>query len=161
MLSRIYRKLAEYEYSLSNFYKKISCRNDEYSNFFNQLSIEEKRHSKMLFALLDKRKETIPTKYSIESIEYKEEKKKVNSRLSIRNPLFYIIFRGKAASSYSTEDILKFVRNGERLAYIYYSLLVSIVKFLNFTTNSKIYDLDTNILSTIRDEEKVHSQLVK
>jgi len=115
----------------------------------------------MLFALLDKRKESIPIKYSIESIEYKEEKKKVNSRLSIRNPLFYIIFRGKAASSYSTEDILKFVLNGERVAYIYYSLLLSIVKFLSFITNSKMCDLDINILSTIRNEEKVHSQSIK
>lgn len=160
MLSHIYRKLAEYEYSLSNFYKKISCRKDEYSNFFNQLSIEEKKHSKMLFALLDKRKETIPTKYSIESIQYKEVKKKVNSRLSIRNPLFYIIFRGKTASSYSTEDILEFVRNGERIAYIYYSLLLSIVELLNYITKDTIYELDINILSTIRDEEKVHSQIL-
>ena len=159
MLSLIYRKLANYEYALSNFYKKISSRNDEYSNFFNQLSIEEKKHSKMLYSLLDKREEIIPSKYLVESIQYKNEKKKVNNKLSIRNPLFYIIFRGKTASSYSTRDLLRFVQNGEKIAYSYYSLLLYLVKFLSYITKNSLYKLDIKILSTIREDEKIHSQL--
>jgi len=159
LLSLIYRKLANYEYALSNFYKKISSRNDEYSNFFNQLSIEEKKHSKMLYSLLDKREEIIPSKYLVESIQYKNEKKKVNNKLSIRNPLFYIIFRGKTASSYSTRDLLRFVQNGEKIAYSYYSLLLYLVKFLSYITKNSLYKLDIKILSTIREDEKIHSQL--
>jgi len=160
LLSLIYRKLANYEYALSNFYKKISSRNDEYSSFFNQLAIEEKKHSKMLYSLLDKREETIPSKYLVESIQYKNEKKKVNNKLSIRNPLFYIIFRGKPASSYSTRDLLKFVQNGEKIAYLYYSLLLYMVKCLRYITNNSLYKLDIKILSTIREDEKIHSQSI-
>jgi len=160
LLSLIYRKLANYEYALSNFYKKISSRNDEYSNFFNQLAIEEKKHCKMLYSLLDKREEIIPSKYLVESIQYKNEKKKVNNKLSIRNPLFYIIFRGKSASSYSTRDLLKFVQNGEKIAYLYYSLLLWVVKCLTYITNDSLYKLDIKIISTIREDEKIHSQLI-
>jgi rubrerythrin len=158
VLSHIYRKLAHYEYSLSNFYKKISRRDDEYSSFFNQLSIDEKRHSKMLFALLDKRKKVIPTKYLIEAIEYNNETTKSNSNLSTRNPLFYLIFRGKNASSYSTKELLSFISNGEKVAYIYYSILLYIVKFLSLITKDKLYELDIKILNQIREEENIHSK---
>ena len=160
MLNLIYRELANYEYALSNFYKKISSRNDEYSNLFNQLAVEEKKHSKMLFSLLDKREKTIPSRYLVESIQYKNEKKKVNNKLSIRNPLFYIIFRGKPASCYSTRDLLKFVQNGEKIAYIYYSLLLYLVKCLSYISKNSLYKLDIKILSTIREDEKSHSQLI-
>ena len=158
MLSHIYRKLAHYEYSLSNFYRKISRRDDEYSSFFNKLSIEEKKHSKMLFALLDKRKEIIPTKYLIEAIEYNNETLKSNEKLSTKNPLFRLVFRDKTASSYSTKELLYFIRNGERTAYIYYSLLLYLVKFLSLISNDKLYELDIKILETIREEEKKHSR---
>lgn len=158
MLSHIYRNLAHYEYSLSNFYKKIAARDDDYSSFFNQLSLDEKRHSKMLFALLDKRKEIIPTKYLVESIEYPNETTKSNLSISTRNPLFYLIFRGKSASSYSTKDLLPFIKSGERVAYLYYSVLLYLVKFLSFMTKDKLYELDINILLTIREEEKEHSE---
>lgn len=158
MLNRIYRKLAEYEYSLSNFYKKIASRDDEYSSFFYELSKDEKRHSKMLFALLDKRNEIIPTKYLIEAIELSNETKNTNIRVSKNNPLFYLIFRGKSASSYSTYELLSFVKNGEEVAYMYYSILLYIVKFLHLMTRDKLYELDINILSQIREEEKGHSK---
>jgi hypothetical protein len=114
----------------------------------------------MLFALLDKRKEVIPTKYLIESIEYNNETTKTNSNLSTRNPLFYLIFKGKSASSYSTADLLNFIRNGEKIAYIYYSIILYIVKFLSLITKDKLYELDIKILSTIREEEKNHSNIV-
>ena len=158
MLSHIYRKLAHYEYSLSNFYKKISRRDDEYSSFFSQLAIDEMKHSKMLFALLNKRKEIIPTKYLIEAIEYTNNTVKSNEKLSTKNPLFYLIFRGKSASSYSTRDLLTFIRNGEKIAYIYYSAILFIVKFLSLITKDKLYELDIKILSIIREEENSHSK---
>lgn len=174
MLNLVYRKLAEYEYSLSNFYKKISARDDEYSAFFNQLSIDEKKHSKMLFALLDKRKEKIPTKYLVESIQLSNPSetvlpnkiKNTNIGVSKNNLLFRLIFKNKAASSYSTYELLSFIRNGEKIAYIYYSLLLYIVKFLYLVTSSleprseknEMYKLDIHILSHIREEEKNHSQ---
>lgn len=158
MLSHIYRKLARYEYSLSNFYKKIAARDDEYSSFFNQLSIDEKKHSKMLFALLDKRKEIIPTKYLVESIKYHNETIKGNENVSTRNSLFYLIFRGKSASSYSTKDLLPFIKSGEKVAYLYYSVLLYLVKFLSLMTNNKLYELDIKILATIKEEEKEHSK---
>ena len=158
MLSCIYRKLAEYEYSLSNFYKKIAAREDEYSLFFNQLSIDEKKHSKMLFALLDKRKEIIPTKYLVEIIKYHNETIRSNKNVSTRNPLFYLIFKGKSASSYSTKDLLPFIRSGEKVAYLYYSALLYLVKFLSLMTNNNLYELDIKILTIIREEEKEHSK---
>lgn len=166
MLNRIYRKLAEYEYSLSNFYKKIGARDDEYSSFFNQLAIDEKKHSKMLFALLDKRKEIIPTKYLVEAIELSNllgcssanKSKNTNIEVSKRNLLFRLIFRGKSASSYNTYELLSFVSNGERIAYLYYSLLLYIVKLLYSITKDKLYELDIKILSQIRDDEKNHSK---
>ena len=160
MLSHVYRKLAEYEYSLSNFYKKIAARDDEYSSFFNQLSLDEKKHSKMLFALLDKRKEIIPTKYLVEIIKYHNEAIRSNKNVSTRNPLFYLIFRGKSASSYSTKDLLLFIRSGEKVAYLYYSALLYLVKFLSLMTNDKLYELDIKIITTIREEEKEHSKEV-
>ena len=158
MLSHVYHKLAQYEYSLSNFYKKVAARDDEYSSFFNQLSIDEKKHSKMLFALLDKRKKIIPTKYLVESIKYHNKTTKSNKNISIRNPLFYLIFRGKSASSYSTKDLLPFIRSGEKVAYLYYSALLYFVKFLSLMTNNKLYELDIKIITTIREEEKEHSK---
>ena len=158
MLSHIYHKLARYEYSLSNFYKKIAARDDEYSSFFNQLSIEERKHSKMLFALLDKRKEIIPTRYLVESIKYHNETIKSNEKVSTRNPLFYLIFRGRSASSYSTKDLLPFIKSGEKVAYLYYSVLLYLVKFLSLMTNNKLYELDIKIITTIREEEKEHSR---
>ena len=158
MLSHVYHKLAEYEYSLSNFYKKIAARDDEYSFFFNQLSLDERKHSKMLFALLDKRKKIIPTKYLVELIQYSNETIRSNKNISIRNPLFYLIFRGKSASSYSTKDLLLFIESGEKVAYLYYSALLYLVKFLSLITNNKLYKLDIKILTTIREEEKEHSR---
>lgn len=158
MLNRIYRKLAIYEYSLSNFYKKIAARDDEYSSFFNQLAIDEKKHSKMLFALLDKRKETIPTKYIVEAIKLSNKTKETNLKVSKTNPLFNLIFRGKHASSYSTYELLSFVSNGERIAYVYYSSLLYIVRLLYFLTKYKLYELDIKIISLIRDDEKNHSK---
>ena len=158
MLSHTYRKLAEYEYSLSNFYKKIAARDDEYSSFFNQLSIDERKHSKMLFALLDKRKKVIPTKYLVETIKYPNENIKSNENVSTHNPLFYLIFRGKSASSYSTKDLLPFIRSGEKVAYLYYSVLLYLVKLLSLMTNNNLYELDIKILTTIREEEKEHSK---
>lgn len=158
MLNRVYRKLAEYEYSLSNFYKKIAARNDEYSEFFNQMSQDERKHSKMLFALLDKRNETIPTKYLVEAIQLTNETKKTNVKVSRNNPLFRLIFKNKLASSYSTSELLPFVCNGERIAHLYYSVLLYTVKFLYLITKNKMYELDINILSRIREEEKDHSQ---
>ena len=158
MLSPIYRKLAEYEYSLSNFYKKIASRDDEYSSFFNQLSVDEKKHSKMLFALLNKRKEVIPTKYLVETIKYHNKTTKSNNNVSTRNPLFYLIFRGKSASSYSTKDLLPFIRSGEKVAYLYYSVLLYLVRFLSLMTNNTLYELDIKILTTIKEEEKEHSK---
>ena len=158
MLSHIHCKLAEYEYSLSNFYKKIAARDDEYSSFFNQLSIDEKKHSKMLFALLDKRKKIIPTKYLVETIEYHNKTIRSNKNISIRNPLFYLIFRGRSASSYSTKDLLPFIKSGEKVAYLYYSVLLYLVKFLSLMTNNKLYELDIKIITTIREEEKEHSK---
>lgn len=168
MLNRVYRKLAIYEYSLSNFYKKIGARDDEYSSFFNQLAIDEKKHSKMLFALLDKRKEIIPTKYLVEAIELSNllrcssanKSKNTNIKVSKNNLLFRLIFRGKSASSYNTYELLSFVRNGETIAYIYYSLLLLLVKLLYIITKDKLYELDINILSTIREEEKKHSKRI-
>ena len=158
MLNRVYRKLAEYEYSLSNFYKKIGARNDEYSSFFYELSKDEKKHSKMLFALLDKRNEKIPTKYVVEAIEFSNKTKNTNIQVSKNNILFKLIFKGKSASSYSTIELLSFVRNGEKIAYWYYSVLLYTVKLLYLITNNKVYELDINILSHIREEEKKHSK---
>jgi hypothetical protein len=112
----------------------------------------------MLFALLDKRNEKIPTKYVVEAIELSNETKQTNIKVSKNNLLFRLIFRGKSASSYSTYELLSFVRNGERVAYIYYSILFYIVKFLYLITKSKLYTLDIKILSTIRNEEKRHSR---
>jgi len=111
----------------------------------------------MLFALLDKRKEVIPTKYLIESIEYRNETTNTNTQVSTKNLIFYLIFRGKSASSYSTKELLSFIRNGEKVAYLYYSILLYIVKFLNIITKDKLYELDIKILSTIREEENNHS----
>jgi len=112
----------------------------------------------MLFALLDKRKEIIPTKYLVEAVEYNNKTVKSNDRVSTKNPLFYLIFRGKSASSYSTRDLLIFIRNGEKIAYIYYSAILFIVKFLSLITKDKLYELDIKILSTIREEENNHSK---
>lgn len=160
MLNHIYRKLAVYEYSLSNFYKKISSRDDEYSSFFYDLSKDEKRHSKMLFALLDKRKEKIPTKYLVEAIEFSNKTKDTNIRVSKNNPLFRLIFKGKAASSYNTHELLSFVRKGERIAYLYYSVLLLVVRLLYLITKDKLYELDISILSSIREEERKHSKRI-
>lgn len=112
----------------------------------------------MLFALLDKRKETTPTKYLVESIKYSNEIINSNLNVSTRNLLFYLIFRGKSASSYSTKDLLPFIKSGERVAYLYYSILLYLVKFLSLMTKDKLYELDIKILITIREEEKEHSR---
>ena len=112
----------------------------------------------MLFALLDKRDKIIPTKYLVEAIEISNETKRTNIRVSKNNPLFYLIFRGKSASSYSTYELLSFVHNGEKIAYLYYSALLLVVRFLYLITKDKLYELDIKILSQIRQEEKNHSQ---
>ena len=114
----------------------------------------------MLFALLYKRKEIIPTKYLVEIIKYHNEAIRSNKNVSTRNPLFYLIFRGKSASSYSTKDLLLFIRSGEKVAYLYYSALLYLVKFLSLMTNDKLYELDIKIITTIREEEKEHSKEV-
>ena len=157
MLSRIYYKLAIYEYSLSNFYRKISKRDDEYSSYFYQLSVDEKKHSKMLFSLLSKRGYVIPNKYLVEEVIIQGQEVKTNTEVSKRNVLFYLIFKGKYASSYSTNELLSYVNKGERVAYVYYSVLLWVVRCLSYLTQDKSYELDINILSTIRSEEKEHS----
>lgn len=157
MLSHIYHKLALYEYSLSNFYRKISKRGDEYSSYFYQMSVDEKKHSKMLFSLLNKRDWSIPNKYLVEEIIVDSKVTKTNIRVSKRNLLFYLIFKGRSASSYSTKELLTYVTKGEKIAYLYYSVLLGLAKCLSYITQDKLYDLDINILSTIRSEEKEHS----
>lgn len=112
----------------------------------------------MLFALLDKRKEIIPTKYLVESIKYSNETVNSNLNVSTNSLLFYLIFRGKSASSYSTKNLLPFIRSGERVAYLYYSVLLYLIKFLSLTNNNKRYELDIKILTTILEEEKKHSR---
>lgn len=158
MLSYIYYKLALYEYSLSNFYQKISKRGGEYSSYFYQMSVDEKKHSKMLFSLLSKRGWEVPNKYLVEEVVISNISTKTNIKVSKRNLLFYLIFKGRPASGYSTKELLRYVAKGERIAYLYYSVLLYIVQCLRYVTKNKVYDLDINILSTIRNEEKVHSE---
>lgn len=157
MLSHIYYKLAIYEYSLSNFYRKISKRDDEYSSYFYQMSVDEKKHSKMLFSLLTKRGWVVPSKYLIEEVIVDSRVTKTNIEVSKRNILFYLIFKGRSASSYSTKELLTYVTKGEKIAYLYYSVLLWLVRCLSYVTQNKLYELDINILSTIRREEKEHS----
>lgn len=157
MLSHIYHKLALYEYSLSNFYRKVSRRGDEYSSYFYQMSVDEKKHSKMLFSLLNKRGWVVPSKYLVEEMIVNSKITRTNIQVSKRNLLFYLIFKGRSASSYSTKELLTYVSRGEKIAYIYYSILLWLVKCLSYVTQDKVYSLDINILSTIRSEEKKHS----
>lgn len=157
MLSHIYHKLAIYEYSLSNFYRKVSKRGDEYSSYFYQMSVDEKKHSKMLFSLLSNRGWNVPNKFLVEEVVTKGNVTKTNIQVSKRNVLFYLIFKGRYASSYSTKELLTYVSKGEKIAYLYYSVLLWVVKCFSYVTQDKLYDLDINILSTIRSEEKEHS----
>jgi len=129
------------------------------------MSVDEKKHSKMLFSLLarrnlalrNKRGWSIPTKYLIEKVVVDSKVTKTNIQVSKRNILFYLIFRGRSASSYSTKELLSYVTKGEKIAYLYYSVLLWLVKCLSYVTQNKVYDLDIKILSTIRSEEKEHS----
>jgi len=111
----------------------------------------------MLFSLLSKRGYDVPNKYLVEEVIIQGQKVETNIEISKRNVLFYLIFKGKSASSYSTNELLSYVIKGERIAYVYYSVLLWIVKCLRYITQNKLYDLDINILSTIRSEEKEHS----
>lgn len=121
------------------------------------MSVEEKKHSKMLFSLLSKRGGSIPSKYLVEEVVVGSKITKTNIEVSKRNILFYLIFKGKSASSYSTKELLTYVTKGEKIAYIYYSVLLWVVRCLSYVTQNKLYELDINILSTIRSEEKEHS----
>lgn len=146
-----------YEYSLSNFYRKISKRDDEYSTYFYQMSVDEKKHSKMLFSLLSKRGHDIPNKYLTDEVIVDSKVIRTNIQVSKSNMLFYLIFKGKSASSYSTKELITYVTKGEKIAYLYYSVLLWLVKCISYVTQDKLYELDINILSTIRSEEKKHS----
>lgn len=121
------------------------------------MSVDEKKHSKMLFSLLSKRGWNIPNKYLIEEVVMDSKVTKTNIEVSKSNILFYLIFKGRSASSYSTKELLTYVSRGEKIAYIYYSVLLGLVRCLSYATKDKVYDLDINILSTIRSEEKEHS----
>lgn len=121
------------------------------------MSVDEKKHSKMLFSLLSRRGWNVPSKFLVEEVIVGSKVTKTNIEVSKRNILFYLIFKGRSASSYSTKELLTYVIKGEKIAYMYYSVLLYIVKCLRYTTKNKIYDLDINILSTIRSEEKEHS----
>lgn len=125
------------------------------------MSVDEKKHSKMLFGLLSRRGWSVPTKYLTEEIIIDNQITKTNRQVSKRNLLFYLIFKGRPASSYSTKELLIYVTNGERIAYIYYSVLLGVVKCLSNITQNKKYELDINILSTIRREEGEHSNREK
>ena len=125
------------------------------------MSVDEKKHSKMLFGLLSRRGWSIPTKYLTEEVIVDSKATKTNLQVSKRNLLFYLIFKGRPASSYSTKELLIFITNGERIAYIYYSVLLRLVKCLSYITQNKKYELDINILSTIRREEGEHSNCEK
>ena len=122
------------------------------------MSVDEKKHSKMLFSLLSKRCWEVPNKYLVEEVVVKSKVTKTNTQVSKRNLLFYLIFKGRSASSYSTKELLKYITKGEKIAYLYYSVLLYVVKCLKYITKDKLYDLDINILSTIRSEEKEHSK---
>lgn len=121
------------------------------------MSVDEKKHSKMLFSLLSKRGWNVPNKFLVEEIILDSKITKTNIQVSKRNVLFYLIFKGKSASSYSTKELLTYVSKGEKIAYLYYSVLLWLVKCLSYVTQDKVYELDINILSTIRSEEKEHS----
>lgn len=121
------------------------------------MSVDEKKHSKMLFSLLSKRGWLIPSKYLVEKVIVDSKITKTNVEVSKRNILFYLIFKGRSASSYSTKELLTYVNKGEKIAYIYYSALLGLVKCLSYVTQDDVYRLDINILSTIRSEEKEHS----
>lgn len=121
------------------------------------MSVDEKKHSKMLFSLLDKRGWIIPSKYLVEEVIVGSKVTKTNIQVSKRNVLFYLIFKGRSASSYSTKELLTYVTKGEKIAYLYYSVLLWLVKCFSNITKDKVYKLDINILSTIRSEEKEHS----
>lgn len=110
----------------------------------------------MLFSLLNKRGWSIPNKYLVEEVVVDSKVTKTNIEVSKRNVLFYLIFKGRSASSYTTKELLTYVSNGEKIAYLYYSVLLWAVKCLSYVTKDKVYDLDINILSTIRSEEKEH-----
>jgi hypothetical protein len=111
----------------------------------------------MLFSLLSKRGYDVPNKFLVEEVIIQGQEVKTNIEVSKRNVLFYLIFKGKSASSYSTNELLRYVSKGERIAYVYYSVLLWGVKCLSYLTQNKMYELDINILSTIRSEEKEHS----
>lgn len=121
------------------------------------MSLDEKKHSKMLFSLLSKRGWSIPNKYLVEEVIVDNIITKTNIEVSKRNILFYLIFKGRSASSYTTKELLRYVSNGERIAYLYYSVLLIVVKCLSYVTKNKLYSLDINILSIVRNEEKEHS----
>ena len=122
------------------------------------MSVDEKKHSKMLFSLLNRRGWSIPSKYLVEEVIVGSKVTKTNIEVSKRNILFYLIFHGRSASSYSTKELLTYVTKGEKIAYLYYSVLLWLVRCLSYVTQDKLYDLDINILSTIRSEEKEHSK---
>jgi hypothetical protein len=122
------------------------------------MSVGEKKHSKMLFSLLRKRGWEVPNKYLVEEVVVKSKVTKTNIQVSKGNLLFYLIFKGKSASGYSTKELLKYVTKGEKIAYLYYSVLLYVVRCLKCITRDKLYDLDIDILSTIRSEEKEHSK---
>lgn len=130
------------------------------------MSVDEKKHSKMLFSLLarqnlasrSKRGWEIPNKFLVEEVVVGSRVTKTNLQVSKRNILFYLIFKGRSASSYSTKELLTYVCKGEKIAYLYYSVLLGVVKCLSYVTKNKVYTLDMNILSTIRSEEKEHSK---
>jgi len=111
----------------------------------------------MLFSLLNKRGYDVPNKFLVEQVIIQGQEVKTNIEVSKRNVLFYLIFKGKSASSYSTNELLSYVNKGEKIAYVYYSVLLWVVKCLSYLTQDKVYDLDINLLSTIRSEEKEHS----
>jgi hypothetical protein len=111
----------------------------------------------MLFSLLSKRGYDVPNKFLVEEVVIQDQEVKTNIKVSKRNVLFYLIFKGKSASSYSTNELLSYVSKGEKIAYVYYSVLLWVVKCLSCLTQNKLYDIDINILSTIRSEEKKHS----
>lgn len=122
------------------------------------MSVGEKKHSKMLFSLASKRGWVVPSRYLVEEVVIDNRTTKTNIRVSRSNLLFYLIFKGKPASSYSTKELLSYITKGERVAYLYYSALLLIVRCLRYITQNKRYELDINILSTIRSEEKEHSK---
>jgi hypothetical protein len=111
----------------------------------------------MLFSLLSKRGYDVPNKYLVEEVRIQGHEVKTNIEISKRNLLFYLIFNSKSASSYSTNELLSYVSKGERIAYMYYSVLLWVARCISYLTQDKLYDLDINILSTIRSEEKEHS----